>query len=191
MLKGTISKSHFLKLILVPALFLRISAINARTLMIEDNFNSITLSRATVAIEDPEQNPWEFEGNIKQIRCTDGVLTLGTVPGAGEVRMYSKEKFSSGFFSARIRLNNIGPGINVYIGFVEIKPWNNRSAWVMFNSSANGHLYMKNQENSISEASRMRIRTGNLQPGKWYDLKIVWDITGVELFIDGLSRGRA
>ena len=123
MLKGTISKSHFLKLILVPALFLRISAINARTLMIEDNFNSITLSRATVAIEDhPEQNPWEFEGNIKQIRCTGGILTLAVVAGGGELKMYTKEIFKSGDFRAKIRLNNAGQGINMYMALSRYPP---------------------------------------------------------------------
>ncbi|MBR7128037.1 MAG: hypothetical protein IKD09_05585, partial [Lentisphaeria bacterium] len=165
--------------------------VNAKNIEINDNFNSIQLERSTVAIEDhPELNPWIFEGPKRLIKCTDGVLTLGSRPGGGEVKMYSKEKFSSGTFTARIRLNNIGSGINVYIGFVEMKPWHNSSAWVMFNGSGNGHLYMKKNGTSISKKDLMRIRTGSLEQGKWYELKIVWDMTGVELFIDGLSRGR-
>ncbi len=168
-----------------------LSQVNAKNIEINDNFNSIQLERSTVAIEDhPELNPWIFEGPKRLIKCTDGVLTLGSRPGGGEVRMYSKEKFSSGTFTARIRLNNIGSGINVYIGFVEMKPWHNSSAWVMFNGSGNGHLYMKKNGTSISKNDLMRIRTGSLEQGKWYELKIVWDMTGVELFIDGLSRGR-
>ena len=165
--------------------------LSAKNIEINDNFNSIQLERSTVAIEDhPELNPWIFEGPKRLIKCTDGVLTLGSRPGGGEVRMYSKEKFSSGTFSAKIRLNNMASGVNVYVGFVEMEPWHNSSAWVMFNGSGNGHLYMCKQGTSISQNDVMRIRTGNLEQGKWYDLKIVWDVTGVELFIDGLSHGR-
>lgn len=176
------------------ALFLTVSVSGmtmAETVEIEDEFNSVQLERSDVAIEDhPERNPWVFGGPKKFIKCTDGILTLGSRPGAGEVKMYSKEKFSSGSFSAKIKLNNIGSGINVYIGFIEMKPWNNSSAWVMFNGSGNGHLYMKKQGVSIAKKDLMRIRTGILKPGQWYDLKVVWDVTGVELFVDGLSRGR-
>lgn len=162
----------------------------ANNIEIKDEFNSVQLERSDVAIEDhPELNPWIFEGPKKMIKCTDGVLTLGSRPGAGEVKMYSKEKFSSGTFSAKIRLNQMASGVNVYIGFVERKPWNNSSAWVMFNGSTNGHLYMKKNGYS-NKSDLMRIRTGALEVGKWYDLKVVWDTTGVELFIDGLSHGR-
>ena len=178
----------FCTFFLMMSTIVRLSASNVE---IRDEFNSVQLERSDVAIEDhPELNPWIFGGPKKLIKCTDGILTLGSRPGGGEVKMYSKEKFSSGTFSAKIRLNNIGSGINVYIGFVEMKPWHNSSAWVMFNGSGNGHLYMKKQGTAIAKRDLMRIRTGTLEQGKWYDLKIVWDVTGVELFIDGLSRGR-
>ena len=178
----------FCTFFLMMSTIVRLSASNIE---IRDEFNSVQLERSDVAIEDhPELNPWNFSGPKKYIKCTDGILTLGSRPGASEVRMYSKEKFKKGSFTARIRLNNMASGVNVYLGFVEMQPWHNSSAWVMFNGSGNGHLYMKKNGRGIQKSDIMRICTGGLQNGKWYDIKIVWDITGVELFIDGLSRGR-
>ena len=159
--------------------------------VIDDHFNRIQLEKAMVAIEDhPEKEPWYFNGPQNMISCTDGILTLGSPAGGREVRMISKLKFKSGRIDARIRLNKTGEGIHFYIGFQENRPWNNRSAWILFNNSGNGHLYMKNEKNRMPRNMIEKIRTGKLEAGKWYDLAISLDNSGAELFVDGQSRGK-
>ena len=159
--------------------------------VIDDNFNRVQLERSTVAIEDhPEKNPWIFEGPKREIRCTDGILILGAAPGSGEVRMISKLKFKSGTLKTRIRLDKVGGGIHFYLGFLQRNPWHYRSAWVMFNESGNGHLYMTNGEHHLPREMVQKIRTGDLGEGKWHDLTIQLDKTGSELFVDGVSRGK-
>ena len=159
--------------------------------LINDDFNTVKLERSSVAIEDhPEQDVWRFQGSKKNIRCVDGVLTLGAAGGGGEVRMVSRMKFKSGELKTRIRFEKTGKGIHFYIGYFQSNPWNYRSAWLLFNESGNGHLFMTNGENKMPRQMIQKIRTGNLQDGQWYDLVIKLDETGSELFIDGVSKGK-
>ena len=177
---------------LLPTVLLLLGlTLAAEELTITDEFNTVTLQRSTVAIEDhPEENPWVFEGPTKSLKCSEGTLAFHAEAGLPELRMLSKAKFRSGSLSARLKINSIVEGVDAYMGFLEMVPWHNRSAWVMFNQSANGHLYMKNMNKAISEADANRVRTGNLADGEWHDLKIVLDAKGSELFIDGVSKGR-
>lgn len=180
---------RFFSAVTAGALFAAVAS--AAEPALSDNFNSLKLESTMVAIEDhPEKEPWYFNGPRGLISCSEGVLTLGAAPGGREVRMISKLKFKNGTLKTRIRLDKTGEGIHFYIGFQENRPWNNRSAWVLFNNSGNGHLYMKNELNKMPRNMIEKIRTGKLEAGKWYDLTIKLDSSGSELFIDGISRGK-
>ena len=124
---------RFFSAVTAGALFAAVAS--AAEPALSDNFNSLKLESTMVAIEDhPEKEPWYFNGPRGLISCSEGVLTLGAAPGGREVRMISKLKFKNGTLKTRIRLDKTGAGIHFYIGFQENRPWNNRSAWVLFNS---------------------------------------------------------
>ena len=63
---------------------------------------------------------------------------------------------------------------------------------MLFNGSTNGHLYMTNGEKKMPAKMVQKIRTGNMEVGKWYDLTIKLDKSGSELFITqaGQDRGQ-
>ncbi|MBE6357231.1 MAG: hypothetical protein E7058_09000 [Lentisphaerae bacterium] len=163
----------------------------AAEISIDDNFNNVLLERSTVAIEDhSDKYPWTFQGSKRDIRCINGVLSFGAAPGTGEIRMISKKKFKSGTLKARIKFDKTGSDVHYYIGFFQLNPWHYRSAWVLFNGSTNGHLYMTNGPKKMPAKMVQKIRTGNMEVGKWYDLTIKLDNSGSELFINNVSQGK-
>ena len=174
--------------------FLLVSALlcaawlGAEEVVIDTDFNGIPDGEGVAVERNAAFSPWIIVGSGRKISCADGVFTLKSQ--RGESRIFTKKVFRSGELSAKIRLDAEGKTIHYYIGFVEFQPWNNRSAWVMFNASTNGHLYMVNGKNALPKRDLHRVRTGKLEVGQWYDFRLKLDESGAELWIDGVSRGK-
>jgi len=154
----------------------------------QNDFENIPYGSGAVIERNPQLAPWIFIGSKRKIDCTDGVFTLASA--GGESRIFTKQLFKNGEITLKIRYNACSSKNHYYIGFVEFQPWHNRSAWLMFNSSTNGHLYMKNGANSLPKQDLHRVRTGALTIGQWYDLKLKLDANGAELWIDDVSKGK-
>ena len=171
-------------------LFLALTA-RAESVAVEisDDFHQFARERSKVALEDhSDKELWKVQGPVEDIVCGNSILSLKGKPRT-EIRLFSKQKFLYGTLTARLRYDTAGRGFNIYAGFANDDPWANPVAWIQNTDSVNGIL-LTGQDRKLNPVNQ-RHSTGQLKAGEWFDLKIVWQPEYVELFINGVSRGRA
>ena len=178
------------KTLICGVLFMLCTAnLRGGTVEITDDFHQFARERSKVALEDhSEQELWKIQGPTDDITCGHGILSLKGKPRS-EIRLFSKQRFMYGTLTARLRYDTAGRGFNLYAGFANDDPWASSIAWIQNTDSRNGIL-LTGTNRKLNPVNQ-RHSTGKLPENRWFELKIVWQPESVELFIDGVSKGKA
>ena len=148
----------------------------AHLVSMNETFYKFNTGSAAVAIEDESEHPWELVClNGSQIPvCNNGILHINHT--AGELRLMSKAKITTGTFKARIRINDAVPPFNAFIGPISVNPWMKHGASFHFNNP--------NLRANMSVDGR-RKSTLPLKKGQWHDLEIRFTDDTITYVLDG------
>ena len=148
----------------------------AHLVSMNETFYKFATGSAAVAIEDESEHPWDLVclngGKIPV--CNNGILNIDHT--AGELRLMSKAKITTGTFKARIRINDAVPPFNAFIGPISVNPWMRHGASFHFNNP--------NLRANMSVDGR-RKSTLPLKKGQWHDLEIRYTDDTITYVLDG------
>lgn len=136
--------------------------------------------------ETSDLRQWETKGPPPTVR--DGALVLKTSGSQGNaISVSSADYFLYGSAETRVRFSRLGKGAYYYLGFMSRYPWAANTAWLMNCSASEFTTWSIKDE---IESRSPHTTTGKLEPNRWYTFRIDWTPEYVELFVDGVSRGR-
>lgn len=140
----------------------------------EESFHKFVTHSGSAAQE--ESFPWRLicTNGAKIPLCNDGILCFDHT--VGELRLFSEERITTGKFKIRLRINELIPPCNAFIGQISITPWMKHGASFHFNNPRlRANIYLDGKRNAAPP----------LQKGKWHDLEIIFTEDTITYLLDG------
>ena len=140
----------------------------------EESFHKFVTHSGSAAQE--ELFPWRLicTSGAKIPLCNDGILSFDHT--VGELRLFSEERITTGKFKIRLRINELIPPCNAFIGQISITPWMKHGASFHFNNpKLRANIYLDGKRNAAPP----------LQKGQWHDLEIIFTESTITYLLDG------
>ena len=140
----------------------------------EESFHKFVTHSGSAAQE--ELFPWRLicTNGAKIPLCNDGILNVDHT--VGELRLFTEERITAGKFKIRLRINELIPPCNAFIGQISITPWMKHGASFHFNTpNLRANIYIDGKRNAAPP----------LQKGQWHDLEIIFTEKTITYLLDG------
>lgn len=140
----------------------------------EESFHKFVTHSGSAAQE--ELFPWRLicTNGAKIPLCNDGILRFDHT--VGELRLFTEERITAGKFKIRLRINELIPPCNAFIGQISITPWMKHGASFHFNTpNLRANIYIDGKRNAAPP----------LQKGQWHDLEIIFTENTITYLLDG------
>ena len=140
----------------------------------EESFHKFVTHSGSAAKE--EEFPWTLicTNGAKIPLCKDGILNIDHT--TGELRLFSTSRITTGKFKIRLRINELIPPCNAFIGQISVTPWMKHGASFHFNNpNLRANIYLDGKRNAAPP----------LQKGEWHDLEIDFAEDTITYLLDG------